>query len=65
MEKNSKKYEKGTLGWLREQAKKDGFDDLSKWNQWKRGQANVINEKRRQIEIEIINGKGIEEKNLE
>lgn len=31
----SKKYEKGTLGWLKEQAKKDGFDNLSEWNKWK------------------------------
>lgn len=29
-------YKKGTLGWLKEQAKKDGFVDLNKWNQWKR-----------------------------
>lgn len=29
----NKKHERGTLGWLREQAKQDGFNDLSKWNE--------------------------------
>lgn len=29
------KYEKGTIGWLREQAKKDGFDNIRNWNKWK------------------------------
>lgn len=31
----TKKYEKGTLGWLREQAKKDGFDNIKSWQIWK------------------------------
>lgn len=26
----------GTLGWLREQAEKDGFDSIRKWQNWKR-----------------------------
>ncbi len=30
-----KKYEKGTLGWLREQANKDGFSNLRDWNKWR------------------------------
>ncbi len=30
------KYEKGTLGWIREQAKKDGFgDNIGGWQNWK------------------------------
>jgi len=36
----NKKCEKYTLGWLREQAKKDGFDSLTDWNNWKR-QKNI------------------------
>lgn len=43
MEENNKKHEKGTLGWLRQQAKKDGFDDLSKWNKWKTSNRNIRN----------------------
>lgn len=35
----NKKYEKGTLGWFREQqkikAKKDGFDNVDDWLKWK------------------------------
>ena len=32
----NKKYEKGSLGWLREQAKKDGFgDNIRNWQVWK------------------------------
>lgn len=41
MTKN-KKCEKGTLGWLREQAKKDGFDNIGKWQNWKREQLKYI-----------------------
>lgn len=33
-------FKKGSIGWLKEQAKKDGFDDLSKWNEWKKCQHN-------------------------
>lgn len=29
------KYEIGTFGWLREQAKKDGFDNIRNWQIWK------------------------------
>lgn len=36
----NKKYEKSTLGWLREQAKKDGFDNIRKWQNWKRKQTS-------------------------
>lgn len=28
-------YKKGTFGWLREQANKDGFDNICRWNQWR------------------------------
>jgi len=28
--------EKGTLGWIKDKARKDGFDDLNKWNEYKR-----------------------------
>ncbi len=38
------KYDKGTIGWLREQAQKDGFDDLGKWNQWKRNRNTITQE---------------------
>lgn len=30
-----KKYEKGSLGWFKEQAKKDGFDSIPEWNKWR------------------------------
>lgn len=41
----NKKYEKGSLGWLREQAKKDDFgDDIKGWQNWER---KKINDKRR------------------
>jgi len=30
------KYEKGSLGWLRVQAKKDGFDNIRDWQFWNR-----------------------------
>ncbi len=30
------KYEKGSLGWLKEKAKKDGFDSVPEWNDWKK-----------------------------
>lgn len=36
MEENNKIYEKGTIGWLNEQARKDGFDNLKDWNEWKK-----------------------------
>lgn len=32
---------KGTLGWIREQAKKDGFDNITVWVKWK-GKQNII-----------------------
>lgn len=35
-----KKYEKGTLGWFREQANRDGFDNIRKWQNWKREQTS-------------------------
>lgn len=31
----NKIYEKGTLGWLRGQVKKDGFDNIRDWQNWK------------------------------
>ena len=34
------KYEKGSLGWLIEQAKKDGFDNVRNWQNWKRDLKN-------------------------
>lgn len=34
------KYEIGSLGWLIEQAKKDGFDNVRNWQIWKRDQNN-------------------------
>lgn len=30
------KYEKGSIGYLLELAKKDGFDNLKDWNEWKK-----------------------------
>lgn len=30
-----KTCEKGTLGWIRDQAKKDGFDSIRNWQNWK------------------------------
>lgn len=45
----NKKYEKGSLGWLREQqkikAKKDGFDDVDKWLRWKIDPFNILEKK--------------------
>ena len=37
------KYEKCSLGWLREQTKKDGFDNIRDWQFWKRCQKNIKN----------------------
>lgn len=49
---NIKIYEKGTIGWLKEQAKKDGFEDLSKWKKWKKSRRDIENaRKERDIEI--------------
>lgn len=45
------KYEKGTLGWLREQAKKDGFDNIRRWQRWRTERANRLN---RQIKLHGI-----------
>lgn len=45
----NKKYEKGTLGWLREQqkikAQKDGFDNIDDWLKWKTDPFNVLEKK--------------------
>ena len=38
MVEENKKYEKNTLGWFREQAKKDGFDNIPEWKKWKNSQ---------------------------
>ena len=38
MVEEKKKYGKGTLEWLREQAKKNGFDNIPEWNKWKKDQ---------------------------
>lgn len=58
MEENNKKYEKGTLGWIKDKARKDGFDDLNKWNESRRqksddGLENGIchNCKKRKLEV--------------
>lgn len=45
MEENNEKYEKGSLGWLKDKAKKDGFDDLNKWNESRRQKINGSLEK--------------------
>lgn len=37
---NVAKYKKGTFGWLKEEAKKDGFDNIRGWQIWKMEQAN-------------------------
>lgn len=55
MNENNKGYEKGTLGWLREQAKKYGFDDLGKWNQWKRSKRHQKPNKQCQTINEVCN----------
>lgn len=43
------KYEKGTLGWLREQqkikARKDGFDNIDDWLKWKSDPFNILERK--------------------
>lgn len=45
----NKKYEKGTLGWLREQqktkAKKDGFENIDDWLKWKADPFNILEKK--------------------
>lgn len=38
----NKIYEKGSFGWLIEQAKKDGFENIRDWQNWKRYQ-NIKN----------------------
>lgn len=49
MEEDNKKYEKGTLGWLREQqkikAEKDGFDNVDEWLKWKSDPFNILEKK--------------------
>lgn len=40
MEEN-KVYEKDSFGWLREQAKKDGFDNIRNWQNWKTNNYNI------------------------
>lgn len=49
MEENNKRYEKYTLGWLREQqrikAKKDGFDIVDDWLKWKADPFNILEKK--------------------
>lgn len=54
------KYEIGSLGWLVEQAKKDGFDNVRDWQNWKRDlknkqmkQQKIDNIERRKQEIEL------------
>lgn len=32
---NNKKYEKGSIGYYLELAKKDGFDNIKEWNKWR------------------------------
>ena len=45
----NKKYEKGTLGWLREQqkikAQKDGFGNVDDWLKWKADPCNILEKK--------------------
>ena len=43
-----KRYGKGTFGWFKEQAEKDGFDNIRNWQNWKREQINKI--KKREFE---------------
>jgi len=31
---NKKNFPKGSIGWLKEQAKKDGFDNIRDWQNW-------------------------------
>lgn len=46
---DNKKYEKGTLGWFREQQKikanKDGFDNIDDWSKWKIDPFNILEKK--------------------
>jgi hypothetical protein len=46
---DNRKYEKGSLGWLREQqkikAKKDGFDNIDDWLKWKADHFNILERK--------------------
>lgn len=39
----NKEYKKGSLEWLRECARKDGFDNIRDWQNWKRLQKNIKN----------------------
>lgn len=43
MTENNIKYKKGTPGWLKGQAKKDGFDNIRIWQNWKRDHKNTCN----------------------
>lgn len=47
----NKVYEKGTLGWFREQAKKDGFDNIRDWQIWQNQQNKI---KRYQQDVKNI-----------
>ena len=42
-------FEKGSLGWFREQAKKDGFSNISKWNEWKKQQQNKEKDRKKEL----------------
>lgn len=42
---NIEKCEKGSFGWFKEQAKKDGFDSIIVWNNWRRKKLPKIIEK--------------------
>lgn len=47
-----KKYKRGTLGWLKEQARKYGFgDNIKDWQTWKRKINNQIKEEKKIIEF--------------
>jgi hypothetical protein len=37
------KYKKGTLGWFREQANKDGFSNIRDWNEWRKKNGKLPN----------------------
>lgn len=49
MTESDKKYDKGTLGWLREQqkikSKKDGFGSIDDWLKWKSDPFNILEKK--------------------
>lgn len=62
----NKKYEKGSLGWLREKANRDGFYNIKDWQSWKTNNVDQLKNKVRNIkQISAFEKKGFNDKERE